>query len=65
MSGYCEDCGNTGCICEEIEKAPNRKWVDGDQARKLLESIYQLRCNQLPFDKPLDQLIWCVLGRIQ
>lgn len=39
--------------------------VDPDQADELLESIYQLRRCQQPFDQELDLLIWHVLGRIQ
>jgi len=27
MSGYCEQCGNTICICDEVAKAPKREWV--------------------------------------
>jgi hypothetical protein len=59
---------DTDDLIKELEQRRcnyNTQGVDGAQARELLESIYQLRCSQLPFDKPLDQLIWCVLGRVQ
>jgi len=28
MSGYCEDCGNTICICDEIQSAKPVAWMD-------------------------------------
>ena len=59
---------DTDDLIKELERRRqdyNTVDVDGDQARALLESIYQLRRNQQPFDKPLDQLIWHVLGRAQ
>jgi hypothetical protein len=30
MSGYCEDCGNTICICDEIQSAKPVAWMDKD-----------------------------------
>lgn len=59
---------DTDDLIKELERRKNdynTVGVDGDRARELLESIYQLRRNQQPFDKPLDQLIWHVLGRAQ
>ena len=59
---------DTDDLIKELERRRqdyNTVDVDGEHARALLESIYQLRRNQQPFDKPLDQLIWHVLGRAQ
>lgn len=57
---------DTDDLIKELERRrQDYNTVDGEHARALLESIYQLRRNQQPFDKPLDQLIWHVLGRAQ
>lgn len=29
MSGYCPDCGNTICICKEVESQENERSVEG------------------------------------
>ena len=54
-------------IIEEFERRGcdyNTCGVDSDAARVLLEQIYQARKTAQPYEHQLDQLIWCVLGRI-
>lgn len=42
----------------------NTQGVDGDEARTLLEQIYQARKTAQPCEHLVDQLIWYVLGRM-
>ena len=42
----------------------NTRGVDGDEARVLLEQIYQARKTNQPYEQQVDQLVWYVLGRM-
>ena len=43
----------------------NTRGVDADEARVLLESIYQARrCGNADYHDKLDQLCWMILGRM-
>lgn len=54
-------------LIEELEGRGfemNTKYVDGDEVRELLESVWQQRRKGSPFESQLDQLIYCALGRL-
>ena len=47
MSGYCPDCGNTLCICKEVdaqENAPSSCTVDSvvGELRSMVDGVYEL-----------------------
>jgi hypothetical protein len=42
----------------------NTHGVDGDEARSIMEQVYQLRRTGRTYDAALDQLIYHVLGKI-
>jgi hypothetical protein len=42
----------------------NTDGIDGDEARALLEQVYQLRRTGQKYEAALDQLIYRVLGKI-
>jgi hypothetical protein len=43
----------------------NTRGVDADEARALLQSIYQnRRCGNADYHDKLDQLCWMILGRM-
>jgi len=42
----------------------NTRGVDADEARVMLETVYQLRRTGQNYDTELDQLIYYVLGKI-
>jgi hypothetical protein len=42
----------------------NTHGVDGDEARVLMEQVYQARRAGQPYEASLDKLIWYVLGRM-
>lgn len=50
MSGFCPDCGNTGCECDEVTRAtyPLRCKVD-ELERKLSSTVkfFESKCNKL------------------
>jgi len=54
-------------LIEEIERRGldyNTKGIDADEARVMLETVYQLRRTGQKHDAELDQLIYYVLGKI-
>jgi hypothetical protein len=58
---------DTNELMEELERRGNdynTHGVDGDEARTLLQQIYQARRTAQPYEHQVDQLIWYVLGRI-
>lgn len=58
---------DTDELIEELERRGhdyNTRGVDGDEARVLLEQIYQARRTAQPYEHQVDQLIWYVLGRM-
>lgn len=58
---------DTDELIEELERRGhdyNTRGVSGDEARVLLEQIYQARRTAQPYEHQVDQLIWYVLGRM-
>ena len=58
---------DTDELVEELERRGydyNTRGVDADEARVLLEQVYQARRSGEPYQAQLDQLIWSVLGRM-
>lgn len=58
---------DTDALVEELERRGydyNTRGVDADEARVLLEQVYQARRSGEPYQAQLDQLIWAVLGRM-
>lgn len=58
---------DTDELVEELERRGydyNTRGVDADEARVLLEQVYQARRSGEPYQAQLDQLIWAVLGRM-
>lgn len=58
---------DTDELIEELERRGhdyNTHGVDGDEARELLEQIYQLRRTGLEYQQDLDKLFYLVLGKI-
>jgi hypothetical protein len=54
-------------LIEELDRRGrdyNTHGVDGDEARTLLEQIYQARRTAQPYEHQVAQLIWYVLGRM-
>ena len=54
-------------LIEELDRRGrdyNTRGVDGDEARVMLETVYQLRRIGQKHDAELDQLIYYVLGKI-
>ena len=58
---------DTDDLIRELESRGNdynTRGIDGDEARVLLEQIYQARKTNQPYEQQVDQLIWYVLGRM-
>jgi hypothetical protein len=58
---------DTDDLIEELERRGNdynTTGVDGDQARQMLELIYDLRRQGQDYQRILDDLIYYVIGRI-
>ena len=58
---------DTDDLIEELERRGNdynTTGVDGDQARRMLELIYDLRRQGQDYQRILDDLIYYVIGRI-
>jgi hypothetical protein len=58
---------DTDDLIEELERRGNdynTTGVDGDQARLMLERIYDLRRQGQDYQRELDDLIYYVIGRI-
>ena len=54
-------------LIEELDRRGNdynTHGVNADEARELLEQVYQARRSGEPYHAQLDQLIWSVLGRM-
>jgi hypothetical protein len=54
-------------LIEELDRRGNdynTHGVNADEARELLEQLYQARRSGEPYHDQLDQLIWSVLGRM-
>jgi hypothetical protein len=54
-------------LIEELDRRGrdyNTRGVDADEARVMLETVYQLRRTGQKHDAELDQLIYYVLGKI-
>jgi hypothetical protein len=58
---------DTDELIEELDRRGNdynTHGVNADEARELLEQLYQARRSGEPYQDHLDQLIWSVLGRM-
>ena len=58
---------DTDELIEELDRRGNdynTHGVNADEARELLEQLYQARRSGEPYHAQLDQLIWSVLGRM-
>lgn len=58
---------DTDELIEELERRGhdyNTHGIDGDEARVLMEQVYQARRAGMPYEESLDKLIWYVLGRM-
>jgi hypothetical protein len=58
---------DTDDLVEELERRGNdynTTGIDGDQARKMLERIYDLRRQGQDYQRILDDLIYYVIGRM-
>lgn len=58
---------DTDELVEELDRRGydyNTKGVDADEARALLENVYQLRRTGENYQTELDKLIYSVLGKI-
>jgi hypothetical protein len=58
---------DTDDLIQELERRGNdynTHGVDGDEARTMLEQVYQLRRTSQTYGAALDQLIYHVLGKI-
>ena len=58
---------STDELIKELEKRGNdynTQYIDADEARQLLETIWLLKREGKDYNKALDQLIYYVLGKI-
>ena len=58
---------DTDELIQELDRRGNdynTHGVDGDEARVMLEQVYQLRRSGQNYEAALDQLIYHVLGKI-